>query len=589
MPPRKRGKIGSSKNDGQDKRIVGNRSSRGGLTQLADMPVDIWFEIFGWLEPIDLLQLARSTKDIRKVLISRSSASGWKAARSNIPGLPEPAPGMSEPAWANLIFTLRCHKPYIGEPMCYQGDVARVAQRYISFNDDEKKKYRAGRRQLVLDHMAHVERSVKWLFAYEKDREKEQRQVRSGRLYSILERLGELGYLTEFEQMGDDQMYAFIKHRLVCQNRLLTERIWLNIKYDIIAYMEDIRMARLEREHDQVILPRKNLLVKAIRDYTTSASRYPYNEVLPGLADFYSFKSIKEILDRPADVVVDTDTFSSLVPSLPTLCDQWRSSLDDQLLAHFPDRDGIDSPKHLSLAQNVLYCSICNTSQFYPQVLAHRCLTESTIQKNKSDDSAKLDPTLVINIPFSSYRARYRKPWNAEGLLLNEQLTKIVKDIIRVLGLDPDTTTAADLDGLRTYFRCLTPPSMNFKGIVVTDDEDNAFRLFGWRKYVNHLLRMKDRYESLELDTHVKLVPLEATKSPECIVLSTEQDTKHWICLHCRDTSEEKKPDTRLHAKVHVQKVHNIEAPEVNKDYYRQFAVPPLLPRSIVKITTELA
>ncbi len=33
---------------------------------------------------------------------------------------------------------------------------------------------------------------------------------------------------------------------------------------------------------------------------------------------------------------------------------------------------------------------------------------------------------------------------------------------------------------------------------------------------------------------------------------------------------------------------HKVEAPEVNKDYYQQFAVPPLLPRSTVKITTEL-
>ncbi|KAK0437957.1 uncharacterized protein EV420DRAFT_153313 [Desarmillaria tabescens] len=428
---------------------------------------------------------------------------------------------MSEPAWANLIFMSRCHvcmnsnvrniefvfsiricarcmdshvkpvrliktsdpkltnkimslvplrpgtkKPYTGELMCYQGDVDKVTQRYFSFNDEEKKKYRAERRQLVLDHMAHVERSVEWLCAHEKEREKEQRQVRSYRLYSILEKLGELGYITEFEQMGDAQMYAFIKHRLVCQNRLLTERIWLNIKDDIIAYMEDIRNTRLERENDQVIRPRKILLAKVIRDYTTSTSRYPYTEVLPGLADFYTFKSIKEILDRPTDVVVDADTFSPLVSSLPALCDEWRSSLDSQLLARFPDPGTIDSTKHLSLAQNVLYCSICNTPQFYPQVLAHRCLTESIVHKIKSDNSAKLDPTLVIHIPFSSYQARYRKPWSAESLLLNEQLTKIVKDIIRILDLDPETTTTAELDGLKTYFRCLTCPSVyGFQGL----------------------------------------------------------------------------------------------------------------------------
>ncbi len=253
--------------------------------------------------------------------------------------------------------------------------------------------------------------------------------------------------------------------------------------------MEDIRTTRLEREYDQVIRPRKTLLANVVHDYTTSASHYPYTQVLPGLADFYTFKPIKEILECPVDMVVDADTFSSLIPSLPALCDGWRSSLDVQLLARLPDPDGIDSTEHLSLAQNVLFCSTCNTPQFYPQVLAHRCLTEVSIERSKSDNRGKRDPTLLIKLPNFSYPDRYRQSWSAEGLLLDEQLTKIVKDIIRVLGLDPDTTTAADLDDLRTYFRCLTCPSVcaNNKGIIAADAEDQIFRLFGWRRYVRAL------------------------------------------------------------------------------------------------------
>ncbi|KAK0505135.1 hypothetical protein EDD18DRAFT_1127879 [Armillaria luteobubalina] len=645
MPPRKRIQIKFPVNSSNEKTKVAKRTSRGGLTLLVDMPLDIWFEVLGWLDPVDLLQLARSAKSIRKVLMSYSSATAWKAARSNIAGLPEPAPGMSEPAWANLIFTSRCHvcmtanvrniefvfgiricarcmdshvkpvrlirtsdpkltnkiatlvplrpgtkKPYIGEPMCYQGNVDRVTQRYSSFNYEEKKKYRAERKELLLHHIAHVKRSEKWLLAYELNREKDQCRVRSGRLYSILEKLGELGYLTEFELMGDDRMYAFIKHRLVFQNRLLTERIWLNIKDEIISYMENIRTKRLKREHNQVIRPRKTLLAKVVHDYTTSTFHYPYTQVLPGLADFYTFKPIKEILERPLDVMVDADTFSPLIPSLPDLCNEWRSSLDGQLLACLPDPGGIDSTEHLSLAQNVLFCSTCNTPQFYPQVLAHHCLTEVSVERSKTDNCAKRDPTLGIKPQFCTYPNRYRQTWSADGLLLDEQLTKIVKDIIRVLGLDPNTATAADLDDLKMYFRCLTCLSAcaENKRFIAADDEDHVFRLFGWRRYVDHLLRKKDRYEPLELDTHVKLMLLEETKGSDYIILSTEQDTKHWLCLHCRDTDREKRPDTRLHMKMHAQKIHKVEAPEVNKDYYQQFAVPPLLPRSIVKITTEL-
>ncbi len=140
--------------------------------------------------------------------------------------------------------------------MCYQGNVDTVTHRYSSFNDEEKKKYRAERRELLLHHttvsialfcppvssfccsMLNAARNG-WLCTKRTEKRTSAKSeaaayIRTFR-YShfflslirgrrILEKLGELGYLTEFDQMSDDQMYAFIKHRLVFQNRLLTER-----------------------------------------------------------------------------------------------------------------------------------------------------------------------------------------------------------------------------------------------------------------------------------------------------------------------------------------------------------------------------
>ena len=59
--------------------------------------------------PLDLLRLARTTKDFRNLLMSRSSISLWKDVLRNIPGLPECPPWMSEPAWVNLVFYPHCH------------------------------------------------------------------------------------------------------------------------------------------------------------------------------------------------------------------------------------------------------------------------------------------------------------------------------------------------------------------------------------------------------------------------------------------------------------------------------------------------
>lgn len=67
------------------------------------------FQVLYWLRPLDLLRLGRVNKAWRMLLMHRRSAHIWKAARMNVPGLPEPLPGMSEPAFANLCFDTQCH------------------------------------------------------------------------------------------------------------------------------------------------------------------------------------------------------------------------------------------------------------------------------------------------------------------------------------------------------------------------------------------------------------------------------------------------------------------------------------------------
>ncbi|KAE9395101.1 hypothetical protein BT96DRAFT_923036 [Gymnopus androsaceus JB14] len=80
-----------------------------------DAPLDIFFEVFMHLEPGDLLQLARSLKNLRNVLLRKSSESIWRIARSNV-GLPPPPDDLSEPQYAHLVFfNAYCHN-CLGKP-----------------------------------------------------------------------------------------------------------------------------------------------------------------------------------------------------------------------------------------------------------------------------------------------------------------------------------------------------------------------------------------------------------------------------------------------------------------------------------------
>ncbi|KAJ3866773.1 hypothetical protein EV359DRAFT_62066 [Lentinula novae-zelandiae] len=88
----------------------GVRGKLGLLEKLArDVPLDIMFEIFCYLEPNDLINLARTTRDLRGILMSKSSELIWRTARSNLDGLPPLPKDFSESQYADLLFCTHCH------------------------------------------------------------------------------------------------------------------------------------------------------------------------------------------------------------------------------------------------------------------------------------------------------------------------------------------------------------------------------------------------------------------------------------------------------------------------------------------------
>ncbi|RDB19805.1 hypothetical protein Hypma_012990 [Hypsizygus marmoreus] len=100
------------------------RGRRGALKQLLELPLDLLFEardtangrwsegftcsqIFGHLNPADILVLSRTSKDLRNVLMRKSAAFVWKLARANV-GLPDCPPDLNEPQFAKLLFDSLC-------------------------------------------------------------------------------------------------------------------------------------------------------------------------------------------------------------------------------------------------------------------------------------------------------------------------------------------------------------------------------------------------------------------------------------------------------------------------------------------------
>ncbi|KAF9065329.1 hypothetical protein BDP27DRAFT_1450236 [Rhodocollybia butyracea] len=89
------------------------RKVRGKLGLLArlvkDIPLEVIFEVFCYLEPGDLLRLARTSRDLRGILMSKTSESIWCTAHKNVEDLPPHPKDLNEPRYAHLLFEAYCH------------------------------------------------------------------------------------------------------------------------------------------------------------------------------------------------------------------------------------------------------------------------------------------------------------------------------------------------------------------------------------------------------------------------------------------------------------------------------------------------
>lgn len=92
---------------------------------LTELPIDVLFEvstmnrnvlfmlnygnqILKLLHPFDLLQLARTTKALRNILMNRASQLIWTEAQVNVKDLPDCPNTLSWPAYTELMFNESC-------------------------------------------------------------------------------------------------------------------------------------------------------------------------------------------------------------------------------------------------------------------------------------------------------------------------------------------------------------------------------------------------------------------------------------------------------------------------------------------------
>jgi hypothetical protein len=107
--------------------------------------------------------------------------------------------------------------------------------------------------------------------------------------------------------------------------------VWKNIKAPLVQYMGEMKILRLKRERQTLIISRKPAAINVLRAY--KISQLPFTEVMPEPVDFCAFPEVQAVLELPNDVDVDESSFSGMVPLLPTIIGRWRTDIMQKFAA----------------------------------------------------------------------------------------------------------------------------------------------------------------------------------------------------------------------------------------------------------------
>ncbi|TFY56911.1 hypothetical protein EVG20_g8745, partial [Dentipellis fragilis] len=530
----KRRKTGGGQATDKTERSVTNHRND---SAFLNMPLDILYEMLSRLMPVDLLQLARTNKSLRTLLMSQSSSfkSIWKTVRENASGLgpiPEPFEGISEHRWAYLLFedrdcvecgecgieaiTLefkrRLCETCVKKGTCKYQDVKKKFPKFEAqvvditpwVDAEEACRVRKGdpdQWYWIEDLQSSNERIVNF-----KAKECSTADLQSklqdwltsetAKVAAFHERCAELrGWIEDMSDWLKEEEEATQE-----QNILEIQRRLLALGHDPI-YVQDPFLVALP-----LVIPRKSLtddswnkiapqLIKRLRDRkqvqvsreraTYAAKLYrrykktilPIQTLyLPGERIVTAFPHIKELVDRDAAVEVTDEEWAHAMKALPSLLMDWMYAKRDRLSAMLPA--GNYPPN-----KPMRFFSLDDT----PFDLDH------ARRELMPWFAGPLELAIAVFKEHLGWGERFRtligrcfcSIWGEETTrtyAFFPRGSETAASLVKLVGKDPMTTTMAEMDLIQENFYCLDCAVKH--GIAQT-----RVRVYPWRTAVEHARR----------------------------------------------------------------------------------------------------
>ncbi|KAJ6531794.1 hypothetical protein B0H19DRAFT_1188595 [Mycena capillaripes] len=601
IPKKKRRKVAkstepSTEDQKVDQKVKRVRGRRGILSSLREFPLDVVAEIFGHLNPMDLLNLARTTKEIRGILMTRSNAFIWKESRTRVEGLPDLPRDLCEPQYANLCFDSHCHK-CLTTPVqtiiwaartrhckkCIQEDFdtgpnvlseahleslllelvpvyedRRRGRRYwrthtfYSLNaatklSEECEEFRTdGTLQIrdaryvewykqKFDEMkeikTHAVLCTTWAANRTTNRRDELDDARRLRRDAIVERLTALGWGEEIPFLTDE----FDSHKLVRQPKELTDRIWKNIEAPLVELLKDLKKKRLEAARVKIIRERRQL---AAQVYSKFRETFPADTVFPPMVDMIRTEPFREVIENTSiypEEKVTEESFAAALLQVPEFSMEWKRSKDNELVEIMKKTlsDSVEADLHL--ASTFFKCSRPSSEPInYPRILVHSSTT--TFRWSRDDSDHTLQDALK------------EEAWNdAAGVQYDERASRSVRSVVEACGLDPDVTTASEMDEINPVMECLN-----------CSDDTHGRLAMRWIQTAYHsCLSNKPSWKCLEVDEEAFVEARESETLTSSISLM-QVGYQGWLDIYCCKYCDNIGKTSFNKLKAHLETAHNI-------------------------------
>ncbi|KXN91510.1 hypothetical protein AN958_00772 [Leucoagaricus sp. SymC.cos] len=514
-PSKRRKTLNAPEADGSEEPRVARpdgrvKGRRGHLQLMTEMPMDVLFEILSSLEPIDLLHLSWASKALHSIVMGKSARYLWERAFEALCASPHPPPqcpsDITLAQYTKLLFDKRCmecnspHGSHVIWPHrlrvcanCLEGSRFTVLTspyrywmvipmirtfvhgRYQTFvlasefdeikakmdtmnpNGAELREFTKQRGEWVTTRRQDEWKFSQWQREQKRDRKNELEDIRIKRRAVIVDKLCELGWRDEIERLTGHQLWTLPGMRIA---KPLTDKAWETLCPELIDHLEAVKALRFERERQDRITRRCELLAQKIAAWVPKQSQL---DALPQILDFAisePFKSfiLSESDEEPVFITDDTEFLSAT----NTFLEEWNGSRDQFLISLFPASNkgsranakgkdkAVDGSYVLNLATTFFQCPACVEPISYPRALAHECLRSSCTQSNRRDD----DPE---DLAVLSAGISYCRPWlcDAKDLIFDQEASDVAKMIVLECGGNPAETTAQQMDEMNPRLECL--------------------------------------------------------------------------------------------------------------------------------------